>query len=148
MIRLARDDEADVVSALITAAYQDYVPRMGRLPQPMTDDYAAFIAAGTVRVLEVAGAVAGVLVLEEKEDHLLVRTVGIAPNQQRNGFGSLLMAHAEAVAAQSGHGMLKLYTNEAMTGNVELYTRLGYGETHRAGPDGVQVIYMEKRLTR
>jgi hypothetical protein len=42
---------ADVVAlrAVADAAYQGYVARIGRPPAPMTADYAAAVARGTVR---------------------------------------------------------------------------------------------------
>jgi GNAT superfamily N-acetyltransferase len=146
MIRLASPLEVGLVTVFIDAAYHDYIPRLGREPQPMTDDYTALIAAGEVWVLDGSSALDGVLVVQKNEDYLLVRTVGIAPTRQRQGLGSRLMAEAERLAAEADIRTLRLYTNEVMTGNVELYERLGYAETHRTGPTGKQVIYMTKEL--
>jgi GNAT superfamily N-acetyltransferase len=146
VIRLASPLETGLIAALIDAAYRDYIPRLGREPQPMTDDYTALIAAGEVWVLDGSSALDGVLVVQRQEDCLLVRTVGIAPACQRQGLGSRLMGEVERMAAEADIRTLRLYTNEVMTGNVELYERLGYAETHRTGPEGKQVIYMTKEL--
>jgi ribosomal protein S18 acetylase RimI-like enzyme len=146
VIRLARLDDAASVSALIRATYSLYVPRLGRDPQPMTDDYAALIEAGEVWVSDGKTALEGVLVVQKTEDYLLIRTIGIAPARQRQGLGTRLMGEAERLAVAADIRTLRLYTNEVMTGNVELYERLGYIETHRTGPEGKQVIYMTKEL--
>jgi GNAT superfamily N-acetyltransferase len=146
VIRPALPSDAADVGALIIAAYQGYVARLGKNPQPMDDDYTLLIADGQVWVMESDGELAGVLVCQKAEDHLLIRTVGITPERQRTGFGSSMMKHAEQIAKDSGVSVLRLYTNETMTGNAELYARLGYHETHRKGPEGKQVIYMTKVL--
>ena len=145
-MRQARPDDVHNLSALIQAAYSLYVPHLGRKPQPMTDDYAALIEANEVWVIEDGSELEGVIVTQTIEDYLLVRTVGITPARQRQGLGTQLMAEAERLARAADIRTLRLYTNEVMAGNVELYERLGYAETHRDGPEGKQVIYMTKAL--
>jgi GNAT superfamily N-acetyltransferase len=147
LIRLASFFDERSIVALIDAAYRDYIPKLGRDPQPMTDDYAVLIEAGEVWVLGGAAGLDGVLVIQTADASLLIRTVGIAPHRQRQGLGTRLMGEAERLAKAADICTLRLYTNEVMTGNVELYERLGYTETHRTGPDGKQVIYMTKELT-
>ncbi len=146
MIRPARPDEALDVSALITGAYQDFVALLGRNPQPMDDDYSLLIAAQQVTVLEQHGKLVGVLVCSMSDDHLLIRTVGIATERQGAGFGTRLIDFAEKLAKENAINVLRLYTNEVMTGNVEFYQRLGFSESDRKGPAGNQVIYMMKVL--
>jgi GNAT superfamily N-acetyltransferase len=146
LIRLASLFDERSIVALIDAAYRDYIPKLGRDPQPMTDDYAVLIEAGEVWVLDGSTGLEGVLVIQKQVGCLLIRTVGIAPTCQRQGLGTRLMGEAERLAKAADICTLRLYTNEVMTGNVELYERLGYTETHRAGPDGKQVIYMTKEL--
>ena len=46
MPRLARPGEAEALRDLVRAAYAHYVPRLGREPFPIPDDYAARIRAG------------------------------------------------------------------------------------------------------
>jgi ribosomal protein S18 acetylase RimI-like enzyme len=146
VIRLASPLEVGLITVFIDAAYRDYIPRLGREPQPMTDDYTALIAAGEVWVLDGSSALDGVLVVQMQEDYLLIRTVGIAPTCQRQGLGTRLMGEAERLAKAADICTLRLYTNEVITGNVELYERLGYTETHRTGSEGKHVIYMTKEL--
>ena len=147
MIRPAQPSDAGPVAALIQAAYGGYAPLLGRDPQPMTDDYAALIAAGEVFVLEVERVLAGVLVVQEPEwGTMLVRTVGIAPGRQGRGLGTQLMAYAEEIADARDLRRMRLYTNQVMDGTARLYARLGYVETHRDGPGGRQIIYMGKEV--
>ena len=147
MIRQAQPADAEAVATLIGAAYGGYAPLLGRNPQPMDDDYAALIAAKQVFVLEDGGELLGVLVVQQPDDfELLVRTVGIAPTHQGKGLGTQLMTYAEQVASDRDINRLRLYTNEVMDGTARLYTRLGYEETRREGPEGRQVIYMAKEV--
>ena len=147
MIRQAQPADAEAVTTLIGAAYGGYVTFLGRNPQPMDDDYAALIAAEQVFVLEDGDELLGVLVVQQPDDfELLVRTVGIAPAHQGKGLGTRLMAYAEQVASDRDISRLRLYTNEVMDGTARLYTRLGYAETRREGPEGRQVIYMAKEV--
>ena len=51
--------------SIVDAAYSPYIPRIGRPPGPMGDDYAARVAAGQAWVAERDGTVQGILVLED-----------------------------------------------------------------------------------
>lgn len=146
MPRLARAEEAPVLHALVREAYAHYVPRIGREPAPMTDDYSARIAAGEAWVEEADGAPVGVLVLEEGEDGLLLDNIAVAPAAHGKGHGKALLEFAEAEARRRGHRRIHLYTNEKMVENIALYTRIGYVETHRAQQAGHHRVFMEKRL--
>ncbi len=146
-VRPARPDEAGLLRALVRAAYAHYVPRLGREPAPMTDDYPARIAAGQAWLLEDEGALIGALVLEDTPEGLLIDNIAIAAAARGTGQGRRLMGFAEAEAARRGHARLWLYTNEKMVENIALYTRLGYRETRRAEHHGHRRVFMEKPLS-
>lgn len=57
-IRLAGDSDVPVLQAIAAAAYQLYLPRVGRPPAPMTADYAAIVERGQAW-LATEGTVAG-----------------------------------------------------------------------------------------
>lgn len=146
MIRLAREGEAETLRSLVRAAYAHYVPRLGREPAPMTDDYAARIAAGEAWLLEVDDKPIGALVLEDTDEGLLIDNIAIAAEARGTGQGRHLMVFAEDEARRRGHARIWLYTNEKMVENILLYTRLGYRETHRAEQHGHRRVFMEKPL--
>ena len=50
----------------------------------------------------------------------------MSPSFQGKGYGRILMAHAEKLAASSNFEQVKLYTNKLFVENVQLYIRLGY----------------------
>jgi GNAT superfamily N-acetyltransferase len=145
-IRSARPGEAQALRSLVRAAYAHYVARLGREPAPMTDDYAARIAAGQAWVLEAEGIPIGALVLEDTAEGLLIDNIAIVAAARGTGQGRRLMAFAEEEARRRGHARIRLYTNEKMLENIALYTRLGYRETHRAKQHGHRRVYMEKPL--
>lgn len=147
VIRLAGPDDLRVVEAIVREAYSPYVSRIGREPGPMRDDYARLIEAGQVRVIERRGAVLGILVLVAQTDAMLLDNVAVAAAAQGLGLGGALLAFAERSAIEAGFDRIRLYTNEAMTENLERYRRIGYVETHRVEEQGLRRVYMSKRLT-
>jgi len=130
----------------VQRAYDHYVPRIGLRPAPMDADYEAIVRAGRAWVAETEGAVAGVLVLEALEDHLLIENVAVDPHLQGRGVGRALLAFAEARAAELGLPELRLYTHVKMTENQALYARLGYREVERRAEKGFARVFMSKRI--
>jgi ribosomal protein S18 acetylase RimI-like enzyme len=145
-VRLARSEDADAVRALVHDAYRHYIPRIGKPPGPMLDDYAALIAAGLVWVLEDAGRIAGVLVLENQPAALLLDNIAVHPDAQGRGHGRTMLDFAEATARTRGFPAIVLYTHVLMTENEALYRRIGYVETGRISEKGFERVYMRKAL--
>ena len=145
-IRPAAAADVATIRAIVDAAYGIYIPRMGKPPGPMLDDYDALVAAGRVSVLDADGAIAGAIVLLPQEDHLLLDNVAVAPAFQGRGLGRALMAFADDEARRLGFDEVRLYTHVVMTENQALYTRLGFEETHRGEQDGYERVFMRKRL--
>lgn len=146
MIRAAAVVEAEEVREVVHAAYAHYVARIGKPPGPMLDDYARRIADRRAWVLEDAGRIVGVLVLEEQTDALLLDNVAVRPEAQGAGHGRALMAFAEAEARRRGFAEIRLYTHALMTENQALYRRLGYAEIGRVTEKGFDRVYMAKAL--
>lgn len=146
MIRRARPDDAEAVGEIVHAAYRHYIARIGKPPGPMLDDYAARIAAGQAWVLEDEGQLQGVLVLEDRDDVLLLDNIAVRPGAQGKGYGRELLAYAESAARDAGCGAIELYTHELMTKNQALYHRIGYVETGRVTEKGFARVYMRKGL--
>jgi ribosomal protein S18 acetylase RimI-like enzyme len=145
-IRPATFADAVAVHDIVDAAYRGYIPRIGRPPGPMRDDYPKRIAAGQVWVLADADAIVGILVLEETPDGFLLENIAVAPDQQGKGHGRTLLEFAEAQAVRRGWREIHLYTNALMTENIALYGRIGYLEAARVTEKGFDRVYMTKRL--
>ena len=132
-VRPAAGADVPVLREIAVAAYEQYVPLIGRAPAPMTADYAAAVQAGQVWVAAGAdGAALGFLLLEN---------VAVVPAAQGRGLGARLLAFAEEQARALRLAEIRLYTNEAMTANLAYYPRHGYTETHRAQEDGIRRIF-------
>ncbi len=146
-LRPATLDDLHPVETIVRTAYAHYVPRIGREPGPMLDDYSALIQQGHVHVIEHNGTAQGVLVLIPEPTAMLLDNVAVSPDAQGLGLGRKMLEFAERTAMQSGYRTIKLYTNEAMTENIALYARIGYVETHRAVEKGLRRVYMAKPLS-
>lgn len=145
-IRRARPEEAPALQALVDRAYAAWVPVLGRRPMPMDDDYAARAAAGEAWVLEESGSVAGALVLEEHEEHLLLDNVAVEPARRGEGHGRALLDFAEAEARGRGLPEIRLYRNEKMERNIALYAARGYVEAERRQEEAFSRVFMVKRV--
>lgn len=140
--RRATEADLPAIGAVIRAAYARYLDRMDKPPAPMLNDYRADVAAGQVWVL--GEPVIGVIVLIAEGDSLLVENVAVGPEAQGFGYGRRMMEFADQQARLRGLNRLTLYTNEVMTENIAIYTRLGYRETDRRIEAGYRRIFMEK----
>ena len=146
--RVATAQDRPAVEAVVRAAYSPYLPRIGRAPGPMLDDYGALIREGRVHVMGRGGAVEAILVLIPEPDAMLLDNVAVAPDAQGSGLGRAMLEFAERAAMEAGYGTVRLYTNEAMAENLELYAKIGYAETHRAEEKGLRRVYMAKAVGR
>jgi len=131
---------------VVRSAYQDYIPRIGRPPAPMTDDYRHHVATGNAWVLVLASKVVGLIVLLPKSNYMLLDNVAVAPEKQGRGFGSRLMYFAEVRTRQCALKEIQLYTNELMLENIAFYKKLGYQETDRRLDSGFKRVFMKKTL--
>jgi ribosomal protein S18 acetylase RimI-like enzyme len=146
MIRAAKAADVEAMQSIVNSAYRHYVERIGKPPGPMLDDYVTRIADQQAWVLEDAGEIVGILVLDQGPTGLLLDNVAVLPERQAKGFGRALIAFAEAEAHRRGFGELRLYTHALMRENIALYRRIGFVETHRSSEKGYDRVYMTKRL--
>ena len=146
MIRRAGPGDVDALRAIAAAAYQKYVPRIGRAPAPMTADYAQAVRDGQAWAAVEGGQIVGFAVLIARPGYLLLENVAVLPAAQGRGIGAGLLAFAEEHARSLRLHEMRLYTNETMTENLTYYPRHGYTETHRMQHDGFQRVFFRKRL--
>jgi len=146
VIRQALEGDEAAVRQVVEAAYLPYVASIGVRPGPLDDDYGDLIRQRQVWLLEDGRRVCAVLVLCPEPEAMLLANVAVDSACQGRGFGRQLVEFAETRAREAGFSLIRLYTNAAMTGNVSLYQRLGYRETHRAVEHGFHRVFMEKDL--
>ena len=144
VIRRASPQDAEVVGEITDVAYAKYVPLLGRKPQPMTADYRKMILENEVWLLLRGGDPMGVLVLINEPSCVLIYSVAIRPELQKQGLGRRLLNWAEREAQRGGRRRIRLYTNALMGANIALYERLGYRETERESYMGTTLVHMSK----
>jgi GNAT superfamily N-acetyltransferase len=145
-IRPATAGDVAAITQIVDDAYRHYIPRMGRTPAPMLDDYAARVSEDVVWVIEEGNTVRGVSVLLPKPDHLLLENIAVDPAYHGTGLGRRLLVFAEAEAMRQGYRELRLYTHETMIENQRLYAKIGYEETGRRTEVGFERVFLRKRL--
>jgi ribosomal protein S18 acetylase RimI-like enzyme len=144
--RTATEVDIAQVTALVHAAYEHYVERIGDLPRPMTDDYATVIQNYRVTVAESQQTIEGVIVLTVTDEGFLIDNVAVAPASRGKGLGRALLRLAEEEARRAGFDSIYLYTHEKMTENLALYTKIGYAEYDRRSQGKFSLVYMRKHL--
>src|SRR5215469_14057646 len=108
-IRAATAGDVSAIALIVDQAYRHYIPRIGKPPGPMLDDYAARVAEGAVWVLEEAAVIAAIVVLRPAPDYLLLDNIAVAPERQGSGLGRRLLAFAARLSRNpalhaSNHG--------------------------------------------
>jgi ribosomal protein S18 acetylase RimI-like enzyme len=104
------------------------------------------VIENTIWLLNVEDHLAGVLVLEYEPESMLIYSVAIQPEYQKQGLGLRLLAWAEQQALKAGYQTIRLYTNELFTYNIKLYQSLGYQETGREPLLNSTLVHMRKNL--
>jgi N-acetylglutamate synthase-like GNAT family acetyltransferase len=145
-LRGATDADAADVAALVDAAYEHWVERLGTVPRPMTDDYAEVIRERRVTVAESDGTIVGVLVLDVTDEGFVIDNVAVHPSVRGTGLGRTLLELAESEARRAGFDSIYLYTHEKASDNILLYSRIGYVEYDRRSEGDFSVVFMRKRL--
>ncbi|MCA6285529.1 GNAT family N-acetyltransferase [Phenylobacterium sp.] len=125
-IRQAQAADISVIAKLTRRAYAKWVLVLGREPLPMSADYEASFTHHRFDLAEIDGVPVGLIETLTVDGALLIENLAIAPEHQRRGLGSRLVAVAEELARSRGLTALTLYTNRRFTGNIELYQRLGF----------------------
>ena len=84
MIRRAGPGDTAALRAIAAAAYEKYVPRIGRPPAPMTADYGRPVSTGQAWAAVEDGHVVGFAILIAQPGYLLLENVaGVLPQTRR-----------------------------------------------------------------
>jgi len=143
-IRSSVDADVPVVKAVIDAAFQPYIERIGRVPVPMEADHAANVAAG--RVFVTGEPVTGLVVVEERADHLYLDIIAVRPDAHGTGIGRRLLHFVDARARALGLSEIRLYTNALMVENQKIYPKYGYEVVERRVDGPYDRIHYRKQL--
>ena len=145
-IRPATPADAPAIAAVVDRAYERYLPRMDTKPRPMLADYDSVVADGVVTVFVADGRVCGVLVAWVDGDSFYVDNLAVDPDLHGTGIGRALLDTADELGRLAGCRRLSLYTNAAMTENLEYYPRHGFTELDRRIDKGYNRVFFEREL--
>lgn len=123
--RLGPADRAAVV-ALQREAYAVNRALLGVEPLPLLADYDDLLARLECWGIDRDQRLSGVLMLEPRDDDLLIWSVATLPSAQGGGIGRALLALAEDRAHALGRSAVRLYTGQRLTANVAWYSRHGW----------------------
>ncbi|WP_405994304.1 GNAT family N-acetyltransferase [Streptomyces sp. NBC_00986] len=143
-VRVAVVADVPAVKAVTDMAYRHYIPRIGVVPQPMEADHMANVAAG--RVFVTGEPVTGLVVIEERGDHLFLDSIAVHPDAHGTGVGRRLLEFVEARARALGLPEVRLYTNALMWENQEIYPRFGYEVVERRVDGPYDRVHYRKQL--
>ena len=148
LVRKANLSDAGAVAACVDEAYRHYVPRIGKPPGPMLDDYGAVVREHQAFVAEHEGRIVGILVLIRGPGSILLDNVAVDPILQGKGLGKQLFVFAESEAGRQGFAHIDLYTHEPMAENIDFYKRIGYVEIERKTVKSYKHVYIRKQLEK
>jgi ribosomal protein S18 acetylase RimI-like enzyme len=145
-VRQAAESDIPEVERVVSEAYKGYIPRIGKPPSPMVDDYTLRVAQGMVWILTIGAETIGIVVIKPEAGYMLLENVAVRPGRQGEGFGRRLIDFAETRAREFGYQEIQLYTNAAMHENLALYPKLGYQEFRRGYDSGFHRVFFKKTL--
>ncbi|WP_329246760.1 GNAT family N-acetyltransferase [Streptomyces sp. NBC_01478] len=143
-VRAAVATDVPAVKGVTDMAYRHYIARIGVVPQPMEADHMANVAAG--RVFVTGDPVIGLVVIEERDDHLFLDSIAVHPEAHGRGVGRLLLDFVDARARALGLPEVRLYTNALMSENQEIYPKFGYEVVARRTDGPYDRVHYRKRL--
>ncbi|MEO3474558.1 GNAT family N-acetyltransferase [Roseomonas sp. CAU 1739] len=144
--RRANPADAAAIRTVTREAYARWVPLIGREPLPMRVDYDAAVMEHRFDLFQRGPDILALIETALRDDHLWIENIAVRPDQQGQGLGSRLLAHAETLAREAGRAELRLLTNAAFASNVALYEQRGYAVTAREAFQGGTTVFMRKAI--
>jgi ribosomal protein S18 acetylase RimI-like enzyme len=145
-LRRAVAADLPAITALQRASYAKNRTILGVEPLPLTVDYAEIFPDYEFWLHEGADGLDGVLILQPRQDDMLIWSIATAPSAQGHGLGDRMLAFADGQARDRGLACMRLYTGEKLTGNIAWYQRQGYAVEHTEEREDRRLVHMVKRL--
>ncbi len=146
LLRRATPHDYDALVALQHAAYARNRGLLGVEPIPLLADYHAILQEKEVWLACEETSCVGALVLERRDDDLMVESIATDPAAQSRGLGRAMLAAAEAQARILGYGVVRLYTGKPLTHLINWYGRHGYVIEREEPLSDRTIVHMMKRL--
>lgn len=150
MARLRRANTQDVasLSAFQHEAYAVNQVITGRLPIPLTWDYAAVVRDFECWLFERDGRVDGALLLHKRANDLMLESIAVSPRARDHGLGDVLLRFAVRRAASHVGGTLRLLTNQLLTRNVDWYLARGLLIERIERSEDRTIVHFAKKIGR
>ena len=154
IVRLGVDDAGEVLTlqraAYVTEAQSHADPGLPPLRQTLAELRAELASEDVVAlgIRDGGRLVATVRVRHGGSDpHVAeLARLAVAPDRQGEGMGTRLLLEAER-HTRPGVSAIALFTGEHSHGNVRLYERHGYVETHRTPAGNHELVHMRKAVS-
>ena len=146
-LELRRERPDAPAGRALFGAYLDLVRE--RLPgfEPTAEIFAEDADLGTWLVLyEDAEPVACGGLLDHGSEVSEIKRVFVAEPARRRGHGRRIVRALEALARETGHTRIRLYTTGVLGEAIEMYRGMGYRVASVHAVDGRTDYWMEKRL--
>jgi ribosomal protein S18 acetylase RimI-like enzyme len=112
----------------------------------MAANFELAITQHIIDLLVMGDEFVGLVEVIPHKQYLLIENLAVEPHHQGEGFGDLLLQHAETIARSHKLDEVRLYTNAAFVSNISFYGKRGYVEFAREPiPTGGIVVHMKKR---
>lgn len=142
------DADAGEVLTLQRAAFVSEAQIYGSTDMPpltqTLEQVTAELREGTALGARTGHRLVGAIRYRIDGDLLLIGRIAVAPDQQGEGIGRLLLTAAEE---RSGASQAELFTGSLSEANIRLYERCGYAVSERIPDgDGTEQVFMRKTL--
>lgn len=113
----------------------------------MTADYDRAVVEHVIDLWEDSGgALVASVEMVPGDGFLLIENIAVRPDRQGEGFGAMVLRHAESLARDLGLPEIRLYTNARFVSNIDFYARRGFREFRREElVPGNVAVHMSKR---
>jgi ribosomal protein S18 acetylase RimI-like enzyme len=150
-VRVAQPGEAEVITALLRAAFAEfesrYTPEGFSATAPEAEHIRARFGEGPVWVAELDGATVGTVSGVPREGALYVRSMAVLASARAQGVGRALLSAAEAYGRVNQYRRLTLSTTPFLGAAIRLYEKAGFRFTgERSDLFGTTLLEMEKPL--
>jgi GNAT superfamily N-acetyltransferase len=147
LIRAAHPSEAEMVAALVRAAFMTVAEEIGidipPLHETADDVRVTFSAGDAVLVAVIEGIVVGTVRGETMSSgDIMVRRLAVLPSHRGHGIARDLMLALEGAYPDARR--FELFTGADAAGPLALYESLGYQLMKQSDEVGVALVYLEK----
>jgi ribosomal protein S18 acetylase RimI-like enzyme len=153
-LRPAKLDDSALLLDTIVQAFESYRGKF----DPPSGVFAETVATirgkveiGGGYIATIDGEVAGCVLYEPQADHVYLGRLAVLPAFRGNGVARVLVESVENRARELSLPAVQLGVRIALTGNQEMFTRLGYQvlyEGKHPGYDEITFVQMAKRLIK